>query len=308
MKNILIPILAATILCSCSKNEDSNQSQEDITKKVSFSGSTIATRTVGNEWEESDQVGIFMYKNSVSETAEFSNVCYTSTAKGDFSAYVDSESIYMYVEDKVDFYAYYPYQSDMSDAIYSADVSDQSDLGNIDFLIASITGVDKTTESVSFTFEHKLAMLTIDVIPNAYISSLERLEMSIEGLNSKAEYSIIDGSEVTAPNTPADLDLTTVEDTADEDGYIKKVSVSIMVLPETVSNGATLYLTFDGDGDGVEECFEVSLDGLTFEVGVNNEVEVAVGYRDASFSGSSVSPWNDYSGNTDDIYDAVENL
>lgn len=84
MKKLLIFILAMGACVACSNNEGG---VPNTGEQVSFTSSTIASRTVGDAWEDGDSIGIFMYPNLVTSSPEYANVCYVSNLAGDLTVH-----------------------------------------------------------------------------------------------------------------------------------------------------------------------------------------------------------------------------
>lgn len=110
MKKLVLAAVAIAAMVSCDKNESFSDVSSDI--EATFEASQIATKTLGNYWENNDQVGIYMYEagetdNTYSLARE--NVLHTSDVSGNFVIGTGVTPIYYPQSDKVDFYAYYPY-------------------------------------------------------------------------------------------------------------------------------------------------------------------------------------------------------
>lgn len=146
-------------LASCTKQDVAVA--VDTTPAV-FSTTTTLTRVVSSAsastWEAGDEIGI-------SSTGGDNNVKYTADdtdAKTTFT-FADSEQAQILLPrtGTATYSAYYPYQSG---SVYTSDLSDQSDLGAIDFLVASgAEGYEGMNGNVNFTFSHALAMVSFAI-------------------------------------------------------------------------------------------------------------------------------------------------
>lgn len=198
----LLP-LATLLFAACSS--DDHEAPEVNDGRVRFTSGVTAmaspqTRMIGgNQWETTDQVGIYMVENgttTIGEGAE--NVKYKANSAGastDFEA-MDAPIYYpVNSPEKVDFIAYYPYTTAVNNFEYAINVSDQSNLSAIDLLRAeadnSGAGYDKTnTSAIALTFNHKLTKLKMNVTAGDGVANLTGLTVSIKGMNTQATYDL----------------------------------------------------------------------------------------------------------------------
>ncbi|MFR9649572.1 MAG: fimbrillin family protein, partial [Rikenellaceae bacterium] len=200
MKKIIIATFALVAMVGCTKEESVKiDTSSDV--EATFAAEII-TRTSGNDWESADQVGIYMYESGTSDNTYSlarENVLHTSDASGNFTVYTGVSPIYYPQTDKVDFYAYYPYQAGIA-TTYTADITAQNlsdgsfDQGAVDFVTASLTEKLKSEESLKFTFEHRLAMLTLVITPKESVPSLKDVEVSLGEINTQATFSVLTGA------------------------------------------------------------------------------------------------------------------
>ncbi|MFI3319114.1 MAG: fimbrillin family protein [Rikenellaceae bacterium] len=265
---------------------------------ATFASARINTRTVGDEWEADDRVGISMYSGS---TALSGNIEYTSSAAGDLSPVTDP--IYYPNSGLVDFYAYYPYQADMVDNTYLADISDQSDEGAIDLLSDSIIGASKSSEDITFNFSHRLAMVQFNATHKANILTFEGVIVSIEGVGCKASFDALSGAMIDGTTSGFDtpIALITAEAEPNEVGYVTTFTSTALLLPETTPVGTLLTITLPG-GDSYSTPFE----GQSLTPGKRHIYNLSVGYNEVTFGLSSVTGWEQNSSNSDELLDAEE--
>ncbi len=279
---------------------------------ASFTASQISTRTSANTWEAGDQVGIFMYESGTTDGSynlARENILHTSDLAGNFTVGTGLTKIYYPQSDKVDFYAYYPYQALTAAGEYSASLTAQNladgsfDQGAVDFLTASLTEKAKSDESLSFSFEHRLAMLTLIVTPQASISTLSGVEISLVDIETEATFSPLTGALSNTESATSNIEMLTQEGTADANGNIKELTASAIVLPTTLNSGAKVTLKFS-DTLSHSASFPA---GTTFEAGKNHTYNVSVGYNEVTFtSGSTIGTWGESTLPSDDTIYAEE--
>lgn len=216
IKFLSIFSVAVIALASCSSNDyDENNSNGNGTDvemsdvEVKF-GSSLGinvkpqssplTRAHDGEWDDNDQIGIYMIKGGTPKPAwsivnATANRGYTTNlddgteiAPGTdefykiFSPMSATDKMYYPATGKVNFVAYYPYSTDNSlkptsptDApIYNIKVTQQDPQKDIDLLYAARTAdYDKTSGTVQLDFKHKLSKLIINIIPGDGVTKTE---------------------------------------------------------------------------------------------------------------------------------------
>lgn len=317
MKKTIIASLAIVALVGCNKNnEPTINVSSDVT--AVFADAEIVTRTTNDLWEDNDQIGIFMYQtgqtnNTYSLARE--NVLYTSNSSGEFSIGTGFTPIYYPQSSSVDFYAYYPYQAGISSS-YSADITKQNDVdtagnviydqGEVDFMIASLSNKSKSSDVLSFQFDHKLAMLTLVIKPNTSISTLDSMAVKLTNINTQATFSTLTG-EMNAVSVPmADsVQLMTTNTVVDNSGNVTTLTATAIVLPETLSAEAQLVFQLS-DTERYTAKFPTT---PSFEVGKNHVYYISVGYQSVDFTGNSImNGWDENPNISDDTINATENL
>ena len=120
-------ILSLFVVFSCERKncivENDFIENSDYQKIVQFT-SEIQTKALNSTWENGDRIGIFM-KSTGATLADpaivngASNKIYKTSVPGIFAADSETETIYFPTDNSgVDFIAYYPYRSDISNYIY----------------------------------------------------------------------------------------------------------------------------------------------------------------------------------------------
>lgn len=195
--------------------------------------SSPLTRAHDEEWDDNDQIGIYMIKGGTPKPAwsivnATANRGYTTNlddgteiAPGTdkyykiFSPMSATDKMYYPATGKVNFVAYYPYSTDNSlkptsptDApIYNIKVTQQDPQKDIDLLYAARTAdYDKTSGTVQLDFKHKLSKLIINVVPDiangVTVEEAQSVELSIKNLYETATMDITNGTlSATGTNT-----------------------------------------------------------------------------------------------------------
>ncbi len=283
-------------MASCAKEETI---KVDLSSDIAatFAASEIATRTSSNTWEANDQVGIYMYKSGDTDgtySLARENVLHTSDISGNFTVDTTLDPIYYPQSDAADFYAYYPYQALTAAGEYTADLTAQElndgsfDQGAVDFMSASLTGKSKSTDALTFKFEHRLAMLTLIVTPNTSITTLEDVEISLNNIETEATFSPLTGAISTKESTLGSITMLSTETQTDQSNNVTEITATAIVLPGDLSSTAKVTFKFS-DTLSHSASFPA---GTEFEVGMNHTYNIIVGYHEANFtSGSSIEGW-----------------
>ncbi len=308
MKRLAATALALAAVVGCAK-----ESPEDVASDVAvqFAQSQI-TRTIGSEWEDLDEVGVYMYKEAATASNGYSlareNVLHTTDTNGDFTA---SEVIYYPQSDAVDFYAYYPYTSDTGE-LCSVDITGQNlsdggfDQGAIDFMTAALTGRKKSDGVLTFDFEHRLALVTFIITPKSSITTLRGVEISIAGVKTVANFSKFTGlmdSASASLGTGAQIEFETAETTLDGEDNVTVLTATAIMLPMTITT-AEAEITFKiNDLESHTASFPVD---AVLTAGKNHTYNITIGYDGPSFGTATVTGWGESTLPDSGVFDAEE--
>ncbi len=203
---LFLATAAAAVTSSCQK---APVSEQEITKAVTFSSTIsnqVTTKAAGANWESNDAIGVFMKTGSGLSTALASNKQYATTkGDGNFSAVNTAEEI-MYPADgsNVDFIAYYPYQTTITNNIYPINVADQTQQNKIDLLYANnVTGANKNKPNAQLQFSHKLSKVELTIAAGTGVSSLTGLTVTYNGFNTTANFDLATGTLASGANPAA---------------------------------------------------------------------------------------------------------
>ena len=210
-------VLAAVVMMwSCNSREitylDDSITDPDGSVAVQFVGGgqsavksgvkPAVSGTGGNAWDTDDPVGIYMVAHSqlLATSSIADNVSYKATSAGTLTGFEPVNSAvriyYPMNGDEVNFIAYHPYISPVTAHKIPVDVSDQSDQEDIDLLYATNTNANSkaTAGAVNLLFAHQLAKLALTVKKGENMNDLSGLTVSIEGMNTTADFDLEDGS------------------------------------------------------------------------------------------------------------------
>ena len=216
-------------LSACNKEDEQLSNSQSL--PVSFDASVfqgVQTRVIGNEWESGDKIGVFAIKNGStlnegSIVENYDNLSFSTSGNGQF--YQDGQAIY-YPEDgsAIDFISYYPYKPNLTSYNYPIDIADQVDL----LYSNNLKNATKVNTSNTLDFNRALSKLAISIEPKGE-GSLEGLSIEIEGLKTKASFSLVDGKLTVDDTANGKLLLTPT-------GTNTKKEVTTILLPTTEEN------------------------------------------------------------------------
>lgn len=210
MKRLTLLLAIAALLTACEKSNgiDDGAAAEAVALKAS-AGIANRTRAMGSTWSAADVIGIFMVDNTGTLA---SNHAYETTAgDGSFAPADDQQTIWFPIADdapKVDFIAYYPWSAHQVGFTYNINVYSQSDQFALDLMTADrVTGKDKTSPAVDFTFHHRLTKmrLTLKAAPGMPTSGIDGIKVQLTGQQTTATCNLTTGDVTTSG------DVSTIE-------------------------------------------------------------------------------------------------
>lgn len=240
--------VAVLLTTSCSKS-----AVDEPNMSLSFNGqintllATTAPTAASTSWTLGDQIGIFMVDQGTTNVTENnSNKAYRYDGT-QFSAITGQEIYYPVSDAKVDFISYYPYSSTASlTNDFTVDVSNQSDLSQVDILYAQATngttGFSKLTGTkVPLVFDHVLSKIVIKPVAGegleANSSLWENKTVTIKGMQSTASLDLSTGR------------LADYADPTDIVPFTNTSSYEAIVLPARFSTARAVQFTFEIGGD-----------------------------------------------------------
>jgi hypothetical protein len=249
MRHYLL-IVAALAMASCGKSggDDPTPTPTPSTTKTEVK---IATRATDSSFENNDVIGVFMvYGGSFQSSGNYmNNTKYTNTNgvwKTDASFYWRDQTT------AADFYGYYPYVSNISDATsYSFNVnSDQSAQANYkssDFLWGTTKNQSPTTSAVSLTLDHLMSKVVINVAAGDGFTEAELKDKGVAIVlhNAKTQTKInLATGNVTASGNVGDIKPLKQSD----------LSAILLLPPQTIS-GDIVEVTYNNDSYKLNKTF-----------------------------------------------------
>ena len=241
----LFLFIGLAILASCSDTDVNGGLIADKNQAV-FSGKIgeLQSRATDTSWENGDAIGIYALNAGaeLSETAIFdgkSNVKYTTNAEGKFTA--AAAPINFPSEGDLDFVAYYPYQTVIAEYKYKLDVTDQSNLANIDLLYSNnAKEQNRANPNVALKFNHKLSKVVLNITIDETLSSLAGLTVGVKDVIVDGSFNLADGKVTTGTKK---ANIAPVVQVADDN---KKAAAAAIVVPGQNLKDVTIVFSLDG--------------------------------------------------------------
>lgn len=264
--NKLSPALLALLLfVSCDKNEYSMEQDvggdgEKIRFEIAVGTATatpqgvetrVATSTDGNytsTFSNGDEIGVYIVKGNggLQSSGNWVDNMKMTYNNGNWTyTFPSGKGYYPADGDKLSFYAYYPYNSTVTDALNMSisGLTDQSTAVNLsksDLLSASTLNVGKSTTPVQLTFSHALTMVELSVIgggTGAQISS--KVVVTLEGCMPDVSFNLSAGTAHASGNVKS-VKMYRVEQPADAN-YQTSYTYRALVPTQTVFTSAELF-------------------------------------------------------------------
>lgn len=240
MRKVTLAALAFVAMASCTKTDSEMDLALDGEVRII---SSISSRASGDSWAENDEIGVYMNLTGGVLGALGSNKAHITTAgDGNFTA---TPPLYFPTSGKVDLLAYYPHNSTVGfePTEYAVNVSSQASLPAIDLMLATATGLDKSSNSVKLTFAHKLSNIVITITNGDGFTTedLKTVSVSLTGTKAVASYDLteVDNPIITF-DTETKASSITIPTTSNG------TRAEAIVIPQSLSS-ATLEFRFTGD-------------------------------------------------------------
>lgn len=274
---IVIAFAAMSLFGACTK-ENRGESDNNTVVKIS------STKASGTTWATGDTVGLFMFNSTTTTISNgAANKGHTIAESGTFVP-VSKDTIYYPKSGKVDFAAYFPYISMLSETTYPINVSNQSSPVALDLMYTTSvdtnpTGLDKKSGTVHLAFSHKLTKLIINTTAGAGITASEIASMSvkIKDMNTTASFDLSTGTISTGVN-PADITPLTV---------VAGSKYEAIILP---ANFAAGELIIEFSVAGTVQKWSVA--ATIFNSNEQHIYNVVVGKSGISASEAMITPWS----------------
>jgi len=294
-KHIAYFLLTAVLMTACNEHETETVTQDEVTFAAGVGKYATRLNQDGNQWTEGDQIGVYSFASGATTTTHFSNVAYTAAATAAATVFNPANDAITFPKDgsAVDFMAYYPYLSIMSDDVYPINLSNQeTSLVAHDLLYARSNndGTGHTEGTVSLGFTHQLAKIIINIVDNktGAIITPDAGGMIIKGMNTTANFDLKTGL------------LSGAATSTDITPYMNGSSTEAILLPFTVADYHDVIMTVGGN----KYLWTMSdkFSGLAMQAGYSYTFKVTLNTSEipdvelVQFNGSSISPWGDGGG------------
>lgn len=241
IKNLLfITCLSLCAAYSCSNDEEpsfgiGNEKFVKFTAAIESQTGVLATKAAGTTWDKGDAIGIYMKSG---QTNQALNVKYTTSGDGVFSAATTGIE-FPSDGSNVDFIAYYPYQSTITDLTYPINVANQASLPTIDLLYSNnAVNTNKNDALVGLNFKHMLSLLALNITAGDGISSLSGASITITGVTTEGTFNLEDGT-VTLGSTKGTVNPAITANTS-------TATVNAILLPGQDLAATKLSFTLNG--------------------------------------------------------------
>ena len=309
-KKLVLYVALAVSLGACGNDNESESSPvPDGRTALTVQGkirvkSTSESRAIDTDWGYNDKIGVFMVYsgNGAGLTQEnicggADNKCYVTT-RGDGNFKPDGTEtegdntniIYFPVAGAVDFYAYYPFVSSLTDYTYPLDVTVQSSQEAIDFMYAGkVEGCTKDNPKVGFNFVHKLSKLVLEISPGDGLNTadLKNLDVTVGNQPIKATFNLSNGTLMCGADK-SDITLFTTES-----GTLSEA----ILLPNSAKSRV---LTFDLN-NGNDEPFTWTMD-KALDAGSKYTYEVRLHRTKVEITSASITGWTPENGGAVDAH------
>lgn len=247
-----VPMTMATLFFACSSSPSDEPETPPLSKQIPinlnigcnlYEQRDISTRIMDTYFEPNDAIGLYVASGSgfVSTGNYINNVrcLYTSSAiwQPDTELYWKDETT------ASDFYAYYPYSSEITDATaldfqIKVDQSAVENYKQSDFVWGRTMSVQPTEKAVSIQTRHLMSNLVIEILPgNGFTQEkldAANVKVKVDGLQTAAQINLSDGA------------LTANGETATLYPYYTNRQYKLLTVPQTTSAPATITVTVDG--------------------------------------------------------------
>lgn len=296
-------------LISCS-TETYEFVSTDSKTPVAFSGK-IQTRVTGDNWDENDEIGIFMIETGQDLSQEtivddaFNRKYIYQSTETENGFFPDAEIDKMYYPQKgaVDFIAYYPFGNIENYGI-QLNTYNQISQQDLDLLYSNnLTEIEATTEVQPLQFKHQLVKLLFNIIPGNGITKndLSGLSLTFKEVKTQGFFSLNDGS--IALNDIVTQDVQGLATSTDEGLQVEAILIpqdcSEKKIQVQLSAGNTYIFSLGENSEwktGNKYLYEITLSSNTTEATLKSEItpwiENDEGRLEENESYFEIIPWD----------------
>jgi len=296
---LLFTLVVTGLFTSCN---DEDLSRKDSGQAVTFAsginGYDTRVASNGDEWTTGDNVGIYMLKHGEKTVISTGNVKHTATSSGKSTSFAAETPLHYPTDGStVDFIAYYPYSSVISNMKYPVVLSDQSVQGALDLMYAeNSVGYDQSNVSaVDLKFNHVLTKVVMNVTATDHTIDVNNMTVKVKGMDRTADFSLLNG-EISSRSSSGEI---TAYSTSENGRY------ELILLPvESLTNSHVVEFALNdesyiwimnentADTGGSIDKLE-SGHRYTFDITISDSGVEAI----ATKNSGSIVPWEDDSGN-----------
>lgn len=298
--SMLLTLMGVFFLGACSHDNEDFIEQDNF---IRIAPSILETRTkiAGSNFETNDQIGLYIvpFTNSNNTAGNIGSNNYASNVKHVFngSAWtLDNGSKISWPDpsSKIDIYAYYPYNSNLSGSnptTYSftvkTDQQTQSGYNASDFLWAKSVSTAPTTSAISLSFSHRLSKVKVNIKSEIDISADEIKNAIVKIRNTKGTGIVnLQNGQVTAKDAGL-LDILPLRYATPLTGY--DISVEGIIIPQTLPIGTRLVdINFDTNRIGYVYDMDAA---LTFESGKERTIDLTITQTGMTVTVGEIKDW-----------------
>ena len=265
--------LALTGISCNSSLEQFNTDYSQTLLQINGSINGAVTRAYNNQWEQGDAIGVsVMDANGV--VAGYENYKYT-TIDGNGLFKHDGKAILFPAGGSNTLRAYYPY-GEISNHLYTIDLSNQSHQPTIDLMTAQSQDIQKGNSNVSMQFSHRLSKLEISI---EGVSTDKKIGVKIERQKANLKYSLQD-DRITVGDSEQSILFCQTENKAEA-----------ILAPNTLEGNAP-----------VDRRLTITVDGKSYSAAILSATSFQPGYRyrysfrlnadgTATIKGTDIADW-----------------
>lgn len=310
-KNFKYFVMAAVALLAMSACNNEMDEQNAVNggelQPVQFQMAMANTRTVTDavsrvtSWKVGDAIGIYALPAGTSNVAnaKATNAKYVLGSDNTWKAEAGSE---IYPEEALDYYAYYPYQADITDptAINISAKADQSttngdDYGASDVLAGQTKNVAAGQGNVTLTFKHMFAMVEAKIEGDKVTKQPTKVEL--KGVKLDAVLNIMAATPAAIVKTDAtakDVTMYYLAREGDASAQVKPFSFRAVVPAQEIAANTPLVAIYAPNADNKTYTMQHTV-AVPYNAGVFRQLNVNIGSTKTSLTipagDLTISPW-----------------
>lgn len=320
-KSLYAAALAALVLAGCEREPATGPDNLKSDGMVTFSSNirkpqqkSMGPRVDGDKWQSGDQIGVYMLKagaqlgtaedvvgGNANRRYQVRPVSAENPEQGIINPYLISEAIYYPLTDpghQLKFVAYHPYSAQLDDFDIPIDIEDNkpvmfAETDNCEWL--NYLDENVTVTPVPLRFEHKMARISLNIVPGEGFLFTELNGMTIDFLNANAtgKFNIRD-------LTFSDVQPGDVSFIVNRDIEEQTMSASLIMIPnEGDITGRSIVFTHINShypATGTYQLIHQIADGMRFEPGKEYKYTVTVTRNKVEFSDFTIAEWDPVNG------------